>query len=72
MLSGERHLDSSVIESYMTEFNDCMPALFWAARWLQDSGALQQQAMAQLPTLLAHVQSVLQAANVQPARKKRA
>ena len=52
MLSGERNLDPALIERYMAEFSDTTPALFWAARHLQDAGTRQQQAMAQLPGLV--------------------
>lgn len=52
MLSGERNLDPGLIERYMAEFNDTTPALFWAARHLQDATSRQQQALAQLPSLV--------------------
>lgn len=52
MLSGERNLDSGLIEKYMAEFQDTTPALFWAARHLQDATTRQQQAMAALPGLV--------------------
>lgn len=52
MLSGERNLDSSLIERYMAEFQDTTPALYLAARYLQDATTRQQQAMAQLPGLV--------------------
>lgn len=52
MLSGERNLDSGLIERYMAEFRDTTPALFWAARHLQDSTTRQQQALAALPGLV--------------------
>lgn len=61
MLSGERHLDPSLIESYMREFGDTTPALFWAARWLQDAEAIQKQAMASLPALVEQLQRALAA-----------
>lgn len=52
MLSGDRHLDPVIIEHYMQHFGDKTPALFWAARWLQDDGEIQKQAMAALPGLV--------------------
>lgn len=52
MLSGERNLDSGLVERYMVEFQDTTPALYWAARHLQDAGTRQQQALAQLPGLV--------------------
>lgn len=52
MLSGERNLDSGLIEKYMAEFKDTTPALYWAARFLQDASTRQQQAMAALPGLV--------------------
>src|SRR5438105_15952214 len=57
MLSGDRHLDTELIERYMREFNDRTPALYWAARWLQDAHALRDKAMAQLPAFMAQVQN---------------
>jgi hypothetical protein len=56
MLSGERNLDPSLVEKYMEHFGDNTPAMFWAARWLQDAATLQQQAMAQIPGLVADLQ----------------
>lgn len=52
MLSGERNLDPSLVERYMEHFADPTPAQFWAARWLQCATTRQQQAMAQLPSLV--------------------
>ncbi|GAB3388248.1 hypothetical protein [Lysobacter fragariae] len=62
MLSGERNLDSGLIERYMEHFSDNTPALFWAARWLQDASTLQQQAMAQIPALVADLQRLAEMA----------
>ena len=59
MLSGERNLDPALIERYMAEFADTTPALFWAARHLQDAGTRQQQAMAQLPGLVDQLQRLM-------------
>ena len=56
MLSGERNLDPGIVERYMEHFGDNTPAMFWAARWLQDSATLQHQAMAQIPALVADLQ----------------
>lgn len=52
MLSGDRNLDSALIERYMTEFQDTTPALFWAAKHLQSATSRQQQAIAALPGLV--------------------
>lgn len=52
MLSGERNLDPAIVERYMQHFGDTTPALFWAARWLQDADTLQKQALAALPGLV--------------------
>lgn len=51
-LSGERNLDAGLIEKYMAHFGDTTPALFWAAKHLQDANTRQQQAMAALPGLV--------------------
>lgn len=56
MLSGERNLDTGVVERYMAHFADNTPALYMAARWCQDAATLQQQAMAQIPALVADLQ----------------
>lgn len=55
MLSGERNLDSALVETYMREFQDTTPALFWAARHLQCATTLQQQAMAAIPALVSEL-----------------
>lgn len=55
MLSGDRNLDSGLIEQYMQHFGDTTPALFMAARWLQDANTLQQQAMAAIPALVSEL-----------------
>lgn len=52
MLSGERNLDPGLIERYMVEFKDNTPALFWAAKFLQDATTRQQQALSALPGLV--------------------
>jgi len=62
MLSGERKLDPEVIERYMERFNDITPALYWAAKYGQDAKTLQEQAFAQIPELVAQLNSVLEAA----------
>lgn len=59
MLSGERNLDSELIERYMTEFQDRAPAEYWAARFLQDSGLLQKQALSQIPGLVDQLHRLL-------------
>lgn len=55
MLSGERNLDTSLVEKYMQHFGDTTPAMYWAARWLQDADTLQRQAMSQIPGLVAEL-----------------
>lgn len=62
MLSGERHLDPDIVERYMQAFGDTTPALFWAARWLQDADTLQKQARAELPALVAKLSMLLKEA----------
>lgn len=52
MLSGDRNLPTEVVERYMREFDDTLPAMFLAAKWLQDTKTRQQQAMAALPALV--------------------
>ena len=59
MLSGDRNLDPSLVERYMAEFADTTPALFWAAKHLQDAGTRQQQALAQLPGLVDQLQRLM-------------
>jgi len=62
MLSGDRHLSTDLIERYMAEFKDTTPAMFLAARWLTDATTLQQQALAQIPGLMADLQRLVSAA----------
>ena len=68
MLSGDRNLDPRIIEVYMREWKDPTPALFWAARWCQDETDRQQQAMAQLPGVLAQLQDLMAQAGQGGAR----
>lgn len=68
MLSGDRHLDTALIERYMREFDDTTPALFWAARWLQDSNTLQHQALAAIPGVLDQLQRLMAEAGGGQAR----
>ena len=56
MLSGERNLDTGIVERYMTAFNDPTPARYMAARWCQDATTIREQAMAQIPALVADLQ----------------
>lgn len=63
MLSGERNLDSSLIEKYMAEFKDTTPALYWAARFLQDASTLKQQALAAIPGLVDQLQRLMREAS---------
>lgn len=62
MLSGDRNLDTGVVERYMEAFHDRTPAEYWAAKHCQDKRTLQEQAMAQLPGLIAQVQAIVEAA----------
>jgi hypothetical protein len=62
MLAGERNLDTGIVERYMTHFGDTLPAQYMAARWLQDAATLQQQAMAQIPQLVADLQRLAEMA----------
>lgn len=59
MLSGDRHLPAEIVERYMGEFKDTTPAMFLAAKWLIDASTLQQQALAQIPTLMADLQRLV-------------
>lgn len=59
MLSGERHLDSDLIERYMREFQDRTPAEYWAASFLQDSASIREQALAQIPGVLDSLQRLM-------------
>lgn len=52
MLSGERNLDTALLEKYMAVFDDTTPALYWAAKHLQCATTRQQQALQQLPGLV--------------------
>jgi hypothetical protein len=63
MLSGERNLDTSLVEKYMTEFGDRTPALYWAARHLQDAGKLKEQALAAIPGLVEQLQRLVKEAS---------
>lgn len=62
MLSGERNLDTGLIELYMAHFKDTTPALYLAARWLQDAHTRQQQALSQLPDLVDQLNRVMEVA----------
>jgi len=62
MLSGERNLDPELIERYMREFGDTTPALYWAARYLQDANTLKQQALAAIPSLVEQLQRLVKEA----------
>lgn len=64
-LAGERNLDASLIEKYMQKFGDTTPALYMAARWLQDATTIQKQAMAQIPGLVAELSRLAALAGAQ-------
>lgn len=59
MLSGERNLPTDAIERYMREFGDTTPALYMAARYLQDATTLKQQALAAIPGLVEQLQRLV-------------
>lgn len=59
MLSGERNMDSSLVEKYMDHFGDTTPAMYWAAKHLQDANSRQQQALAALPSLVEQMNRLL-------------
>lgn len=59
MLSGDRNLDTGVVERYMQHFDDTTPALFLAARWLQCAEQRQKQAVAALPGLVDQLNRLL-------------
>jgi hypothetical protein len=67
MLSGERNLDPAIVEKYMQAFKDNTPALYWAARYCQDASTVQAQAMAQLPKLMAQLESLMSVAAGRPS-----
>jgi len=54
--------DTGIIERYIEKFQDPTPALFWAARFCQDSKTLQEQALAQIPEVMGHLNALLEAA----------
>ena len=62
MLSGERNLDVGIVERYMTDFADTEPALYLAAKYLQDATIRQQQALARLPNLVDELSRLMAAA----------
>lgn len=59
MLSGERNLPTDIVERYMREFGDTTPAMYLAARWLQDASTLKQQALAAIPGLVEQLQRLV-------------
>lgn len=64
MLSGERNLDPRIIERYMREFQDYTPARYFAAKWLGDADLLKAFAASQLPSAVADLAKLLEAAGV--------
>lgn len=62
MLSGKRNLDTRFIERYMAEFDDATPAVFMAARWLQNHEAVKRQALAEIPELVAKLERLMKEA----------
>lgn len=65
MLSGDRHLDVSLVEEFMRQFGDTEPARFLAAKFLGDPALLQTFALAALPEALAQLGNVLAAAGLE-------
>lgn len=59
MLGGERHLPTDVIERYMDKFGDTTPALYLAARYLQDASVQREQALAAIPDLVEQLQRLV-------------
>jgi hypothetical protein len=59
MISGDRHLPTDVVERFMQGTSDTTPALFIAARYLQDAKTVQQQALAQLPGMVAQLNTLI-------------
>lgn len=59
MLSGTRNLPTDVVERYMAETKDTTPALYLAARWLQDATTIREQALAAIPGLVSQLTSLL-------------
>ena len=57
--AADRIARGEFTEPDMAEFKDTTPALFWAAKHLQDAGTRQQQAMAQLPGLVDQLQRLM-------------
>lgn len=64
MLGGDRPLQAELVERYMQQFKDTTPALYLAARYCQDAQAIQQQAIAQIPSVIAQLQSLMAQAGV--------
>ncbi|SDW94102.1 hypothetical protein [Lysobacter enzymogenes] len=62
MLSGDRNLDTAIIERYMQHFEDTTPALYMAARWLTCAEQRQRQALAELPEVVARLNRLMDAA----------
>lgn len=62
MLSGDRHLPTDIVEGYMREFGDTTPALFLAARYCRDARAVRDEAIAQIPGVIAQLSALLDAA----------
>ncbi|MDE2473291.1 MAG: hypothetical protein KGL35_32440 [Bradyrhizobium sp.] len=70
-LSGERNLDVAVIERYVCATGDTTPILYLAARHLQDAGSVQQQALSQLPGVLAQLKTLMAVAGAPAPKGKR-
>lgn len=70
-LSGERNLDVGTLEKYVQATGDTTPILYLAARYLQDAASVQQQALSQLPGVLAQLQTLMAVASISNPRGKR-
>jgi hypothetical protein len=58
-LSGARGLTVDDLEKIVQATGDATPILWLAARYCQDADAVQRQAMAQLPGVIAQLQTLM-------------
>ena len=69
--SERRKFDVDDFERYIQSTGDTAPILYLAARHLQDAATVQQQAMSQLPGVLAQLQTLLAVAGAPAPKGKR-
>lgn len=62
MLSGGRKFDTDLPERYMQKTGDTRPAAWMAGKYLQDTKAVRDQAMAQLADMMPQLEGLLKAA----------